>query len=32
MQDDGLHPNAKAQPRLLDNVWAVLQPALHGLR
>jgi len=28
MQDDGLHPNAAAQPKLLDNVWPVLQPAL----
>ncbi|MET0226475.1 MAG: arylesterase [Dokdonella sp.] len=32
MQDDGLHPNAKAQPKVLDNVWAVLQPALRDLR
>lgn len=32
MQDDGLHPNAKAQPKILDNVWAVLQPALRDLR
>jgi acyl-CoA thioesterase-1 len=31
MQDDGLHPNAKAQPKILDNVWAVLQPALRDL-
>jgi acyl-CoA thioesterase-1 len=29
-QDDGLHPNASAQPRLLDNVWEVLQPELIG--
>lgn len=28
MQDDGLHPNAAGQPRLLDNVWPVLQPLL----
>jgi acyl-CoA thioesterase-1 len=28
MQDDGLHPNAAAQPKLLDNVWKVLQPLL----
>jgi acyl-CoA thioesterase I len=28
MQDDNLHPNAAAQPRLLDNVWPVLQPLL----
>jgi len=28
MQDDGLHPNAAAQPRLLDMVWPRLQPLL----
>lgn len=28
MQADGLHPTAAAQPRLLDNVWRVLQPML----
>ena len=28
MQGDGIHPNAQAQPALLDNVWAVLEPAL----
>ena len=28
MQDDGLHPNAQGQPRLLDNVWPVLEGAL----
>ncbi|GFM89909.1 arylesterase [Pseudomonas cichorii] len=28
MQDDGLHPNAKAQPMLLDNVWPSLKPLL----
>ena len=28
MQGDGLHPTAKAQPRLLDNVWPVLEPLL----
>lgn len=28
MQGDGLHPTAKAQPRLLDNVWPVLKPLL----
>lgn len=27
MQDDGLHPNAQAQPKLLDVVW----PTLKGL-
>jgi acyl-CoA thioesterase-1 len=28
MQDDRMHPNAKAQPRLLQNVMSVLQPVL----
>jgi acyl-CoA thioesterase-1 len=28
MQDDGLHPTAAAQPRILDNVWPVLAPLL----
>jgi hypothetical protein len=28
MQDDGLHPRAAAQPRLLDNVWPYLEPLL----
>lgn len=28
-QDDGLHPNAIAQPRILDNVWKILQPELR---
>jgi acyl-CoA thioesterase-1 len=28
MQDDGVHPTAAGQPVLLDNVWAVLGPAL----
>ena len=30
MQRDGIHPTASAQPRLLDNVWAVLKPLLEG--
>jgi acyl-CoA thioesterase I len=29
MQDDGIHPNAAAQPLLLDNVWPVLEPLLE---
>lgn len=29
MQSDGIHPNAHAQPVLLDNVWQVLGPALR---
>ncbi|MEI2783308.1 MAG: arylesterase [Candidatus Competibacter sp.] len=28
IQDDGLHPRAEAQGRILDNVWAVLEPVL----
>jgi acyl-CoA thioesterase-1 len=28
MQADGIHPNEKAQPRLLDNAWPVIQQAL----
>jgi len=28
MQDDGLHPNAAAQPRLVDQVWPMLRPLL----
>ena len=29
MQEDGLHPIASAQPRVLDNVWMPLQPLLR---
>jgi acyl-CoA thioesterase-1 len=28
MQDDGFHPNARAQPKLLDLVWPRLEPLL----
>lgn len=28
IQDDGLHPRAEAQSRILDNVWPVLEPLL----
>ena len=28
MQDDGIHPNADAQPILLDNAWPIIQTAL----
>lgn len=28
IQDDGLHPRAEAQPRILDNVWPTLAPLL----
>jgi acyl-CoA thioesterase I len=27
-QDDRIHPNAAAEPRILDNVWPVLAPLL----
>lgn len=29
MQDDGLHPVAGAEPRVLNTVWPQLQPLLH---
>ncbi len=32
MQDDGLHPKAAGEPRVLGNVWVVLEPALKKLR
>jgi len=28
MQADGLHPNAEAQPIILETVWQVLEPEL----
>lgn len=28
MQDDGIHPKARAQGMILDNVWPVLEPLL----
>jgi len=28
MQDDGIHPNAAAQPILLDNAWPIINAAL----
>ena len=28
MQPDGIHPGVEAQPRILDNVWAGLEPLL----
>lgn len=31
MQDDGLHPTAKGQPKVLENVWAVLEPVVRRL-
>jgi len=30
MQDDGIHPTAAAQPRMLDNVWPALEPLLEA--
>jgi acyl-CoA thioesterase-1 len=30
MQADGIHPQAEAQPKLLDNVWLYLEPLLAG--
>ncbi|NIP15144.1 MAG: arylesterase [Pseudomonadales bacterium] len=30
MQDDGIHPTAEAQPKLLDSVWPELQRVLDG--
>jgi acyl-CoA thioesterase-1 len=32
MQEDGLHPLAAAEPRVLETVWPVLAPVLEGLR
>ena len=32
MQDDGLHPTAKAQPIMLETVWPVLKPLLKAKR
>jgi len=31
MQDDGIHPNAAAQPVLLDNAWPVITEALDSV-
>ena len=30
MQDDGIHPNADAQPILLDNAWPMIDSALSN--
>lgn len=32
IQDDGLHPNEIAQPRILDNVWPAIEPLLQETR
>ena len=29
MQDDGIHPSAAAQPKLLDNIWPILEQTLE---
>ncbi len=29
MQRDGIHPNARAQPKLLENVWPYLRPLVE---
>ncbi len=29
-QSDGVHPNEKAQPIMLDNVWEILEPVLEA--
>lgn len=30
MQSDGIHPQAEAQPKLLDNIWPYLEPLLDN--
>ncbi len=30
MQPDGIHPNAAAQPILLDNAWPIINKALQN--
>lgn len=32
MQADGIHPEARAQPRLLENLWPAIQQALDASR
>lgn len=32
MQKDGIHPNAKGQPRMLENLWPRLKPLLVAPR
>ena len=32
MQADGIHPNAAAQPKLLDNAWPIIEAALGPTR
>lgn len=30
MQEDGIHPNATAQPMLLENAWPIIEQALQN--
>jgi acyl-CoA thioesterase-1 len=30
LQEDGLHPNSKAQPLLMETVWTTLEPELRN--
>jgi acyl-CoA thioesterase-1 len=30
MQPDGIHPNAVAQPKLLDNAWPVIEKEIEA--
>ncbi|HSS63675.1 MAG TPA: arylesterase [Gammaproteobacteria bacterium] len=30
MQADGIHPEAEAQPKLMQNIWPYLEPLLEG--
>jgi acyl-CoA thioesterase-1 len=32
MQEDGIHPNARGQPRMLENLWPRLKPLLVAPR
>jgi acyl-CoA thioesterase-1 len=32
MQEDGIHPNARGQPRMLENLWPALRPLLVAPR
>ncbi len=31
MQSDGLHPNSKAQPLILETIWPVLEPVIKAV-
>jgi acyl-CoA thioesterase-1 len=31
LQEDGIHPTAEAQPRILENIWVGLEPMLDNL-